>query len=225
MDAQAVLSGLVGRVAFKGQSNIPRQGPLLVVLNHYTRPGLAVNWAALAISACMPAAPIWVMTSAWTKRQPGWDALRTRLTGLLFKRLARVYGFITMPPMPPVEEEVIERSASVRRLMDALRKEPQTILCMAPEGRDFPDGQLGEPPPGIGRLVLQACKTLQRVLPVGVYEGEGQLVVSFGKPCSLREILPLQPTDREVSALLMRLIAAQLPQSLDGAYSSQTGER
>ena len=156
---------------------------------------------------------------------PAWrDVLRTHLTRLFFRRLARIYGFITMPPMPPIDAELMERAASIRRLMERLREDPHAILCLAPEGRDFPAGILGQPPPGTGRLVLEACRSLQRILPVGVFENEGRLIVRFGPPFKLEDQLPARPDDQAVSTLIMRAIAALLPVHLRGDYASLTGD-
>jgi hypothetical protein len=193
-------------------------------MNHYTRPGLSVMWAALAVSAALPAAPVWLMTAAWTNRQPGWDALRERFTKKVFRRLAEMYGFITTPPMPPVDAELQERADSVRRLMAVLRHKPDTILCLAPEGRDYPGAVLGPPPPGTGRMVLQAAKYLQRVLPVGVYAQDGMLLVHFGAPYTLADSLPSDASDQEISARLMGSISELLPDHLRGIYQPDQGE-
>jgi 1-acyl-sn-glycerol-3-phosphate acyltransferase len=223
-DSRKVLKKQHEKVLYQGLNHIPQSGPFLVVMNHYTRSGLSVIWAVLAVSAALPAALLWLMTSAWTNRQPGWDALRERITKKIFHRLADMYGFITAPPMPPVDAELQERAASVRRLMEVLRHNMDTILCLAPEGRDFPGGVLGSPPPGTGRLVLQAAKYLQRVLPVGVYAQEGVLVVHFGAHYTLADMLPADASDQEISARLMGSIAALLPANLRGIYQPEKGK-
>lgn len=223
-DSRKVLKKQHEKVLYQGLNHIPQSGPFLVVMNHYTRSGLSVIWAVLAVSAVLPAAPLWLMTSAWTNRQPGWDALRERITKKIFQRLADMYGFITTPPMPPVDAELDERADSVRRLMDVLRHKPGTILCLAPEGRDFSGGVLGTPSPGTGRLVRQAAKYLQRVLPVGVYAQEGTLMVNFGAPFTLADTLPSDASDQEISARLMGSIAALLPAHLRGIYQPGKGK-
>jgi len=223
-DARAALDRQKERVVYSGLNRIPSRGPFLVVMNHYTQPGLSVMWAALAVSAALPAAPVWLMTAAWTNRLPGWDALRERLTKKIFRRLAEMYGFITTPPMPPVDAELQERADSVRCLMAVLRHKSDTILCLAPEGRDFSGGVLGTPPPGTGRMVLQAAKYLQRVLPVGVYAQEGTLMVNFGAPFTLADTLPSDASDQEISARLMGSIAALLPAHLRGIYQLGKGK-
>ena len=223
-DTRTALYSQKERVVYSGLNHIPPCGPFLVIMNHYTRPGLSVIWVAVAVSAALPAAPLWLMTSAWTNRQPGWDELRERITKKIFHRLADMYGFITTPPMPPVDAELEERTDSVRRLMDVLRHQPGTILCLAPEGRDFPGGVLGTPSPGTGRLVRQAAKYLQRVLPVGVYAQEGTLTVNFGAPFTLSDTLPEDASDQEISARLMVSIAALLPAHLRGIYQPGKGK-
>lgn len=218
-DAWAAVQTNQDHIIYQGLHHIPENGPLFVILNHYTSPQVSVIWAALAISAHLPANPIWLMTSAWTKREPGWDALRTRLTRFLFARLAHIYGFITTPPMPPIPEETAERAISIRRLLQILRRNPQAILCFAPEGQDFPGGVLGQPPPGTGRLVRQITKTQKRILPVGVYQHDENLVVRFGQVFSLRIDQQDENDDKLVTDALMQSIAALLPAHLQGRFT------
>ena len=222
-DSRDVFKTQQEKIHYRGLNRIPSGGPFLVVMNHYTRPGLSVMWAALTVSSPLPAAPLWLMTAAWTNRRPGWDALRERFTKKFFQRLAKMYGFITTPPMPPVDAELQERADSVRRLMAVLRHKPDTILCLAPEGRDYPGAVLGQPPPGTGRLVIQAANYLQRVLPVGVYAQEGVLMVHFGAPYTLAHTLPGDASDQAISARLMGSIAALLPAHLRGNYQPEKG--
>src|SRR5512139_2461032 len=100
-DAMACVARLKPELLVLGEEFIPKVGPCLVTVNHYTRPGLPAWWLVLATGACVPAEIHWIMTSAWTYP----DALRARsitpLTRIFFKRLAEVYGFTSMPPMPP----------------------------------------------------------------------------------------------------------------------------
>ena len=218
-DARGLIKGISPSPDFNNLPNIPIDKSFLVTLNHYSRPGFMVFWAAAALSSVLPRPPIWLMTSAWTDRTQGFDQMRTRLTRNLFTRLAGIYGFVTTPPMPPVPEEVSERAASIRKLEARLRELPNPILCLAPEGMDFPDGVLGFPPDGTGKFILHLSKGLNHILPVGVYEERGRLILNFGSPYKL-DIRSIQSgKDKEISALVMKKIAALLPTRLQGQFS------
>ena len=197
---------------------IPQTGPFLVTLNHYSRPGFFILWAAAAISAALPRPSTWLMTSAWTNRTGGVDRLRTWLSQIIFERLAEMYGMVTMPPMPPVPGDSAERALSIRRLLHRMRADKDAIVCVAPEGMDFPGGELGVPHPGTGKLLLQIANTTRQVLPVGVFEVDGRLVIRFGKPYVLTLSDGLEDVDRAASDEAMHRIAALLPEGMRGVY-------
>jgi 1-acyl-sn-glycerol-3-phosphate acyltransferase len=197
---------------------IPQTGSFLVALNHYSRPGFFILWAAAAISAALPRPSIWLMTSAWTSRSGGTDPLRTWLTRVTFSRLAEIYGLVTMPPMPPVPGDSAERALSVRRLLRRQRETRDAIVCIAPEGMDFPDGQLGVPHPGTGKLLLQTARMAQQVLPVGVFENDGRLVIRFGRPYILAVPDGGEDVDRTAVEQVMRQIAELLPEGMRGVF-------
>ena len=109
-DAQVAVRELRPGLEVLGGEHVPPRGPCLVACNHYSRPGFDAWWLALAITAAVAAhrAPDadpevhWVMTAAWTFPESGWrHRILTPLTRWAFGRVARVYGFVTMPPMPP----------------------------------------------------------------------------------------------------------------------------
>jgi 1-acyl-sn-glycerol-3-phosphate acyltransferase len=197
---------------------IPQTGPFLVTLNHYSRPGFFILWAAVAISAALPRPSTWLMTSAWTDRTRGVDRLRTWLSRIIFERLAEMYGMVTMPPMPPVPGDSAERALSIRRLLHRMRADKDAIVCIAPEGMDFPDGKLGIPHPGTGKLLLQIANKTHRVLPVGVFEDDGRLVIRFGKPYFFTLPDGANDVDRAASDEVMHRIAALLPEGMKGVY-------
>ena len=217
-DARYLIKGITPAPVLNNLHTIPIDGPYLVTLNHYSRPGFLIFWAALAISAQLPAAPVWLMTSAWTDRTKGLDQVRTWLTRKLFAQLAKIYGFVTTPPMPPIPEETAERALSIRKLDCRLREHPKPILCLAPEGMDFPGGILGFPPDGTGNFILHVLKNLKRILPVGVYEDDGKLILNFGDAYELDTKALRVMDDKETSILVMKKIAALLPARLRGAY-------
>lgn len=215
-DARRALAGMRPPPLILGAEHLPEGGPLLLVFNHYARPDFSIVWAAFAITAQLPVTPLWLMTRAWTKRQGGWDRLRTQLTAYLFERLARMYGFVTMPAMPPDPSESLERALSVRRLLRRLNAQKAPILCLAPEGMDSPQGKLSLPHPGSGRLILRLQAQLHRIQPLGVYEENGHLSLHFGRPFRLSLSGSNARVDRLASRQAMKQIAALLPPRLCG---------
>jgi hypothetical protein len=195
-----------------------------VVCNHYSRPALGAWWTVLAIAAAVAARRTpdadpeihWVMTAAWTFPESAWRRrVLTPLTRWAFARAAHVYGFVTMPPMPPDPREVEQRALAVLRTVRLARRAALEggMVGLAPEGQDFPGG-LGQPPEGAGEFTALLVKTGLPVLPVGVSEPEGRLRVSFG-PLFVPDIPPERARrDRMVSRQVMTAIALQLPADL-----------
>jgi len=210
-DAVRVISGVRPPIQIIGEKNIPNQGPGLVTLNHYSRLGFSIVWTALGISAQLPEKHIWLMTNAWTNRTRGIGQLRTGITRVLFKQLANMYGFITTPPMLPTLEELTERALSIRRLMHFIHENPETILCIAPEGQDFEYGKLGKPPDGTGKFIFQMQKQLGKIIPVGVWEEKERLVLKFGEPYTLDISCKNEDSDMEIINLVMGKISNLLP--------------
>lgn len=220
-DACVAVTGLCPEPEVLGSEHIPIRGPCLVTCNHYNRPGFDTWWLALAITAAVTAhrAPNadpevrWVMTAAWTFPESPWrHRVLTPLTRWAFDRVARVYGFVTMPPMPPDPREVEARALAVLRTVRLARRAAQEggMVGLAPEGQDVSAG-LGQPPEGVGRFLSLLVETGLPVLPVGVAETEGRLRVSFG-PLFIPEIPPdRNEQDRVVTPQVMDAIARQLP--------------
>ena len=210
-DSVRAISGVFPPIQVIDEKNIPNEGPGLVTLNHYSRPGFSIVWAALGISAQLPEKHLWLMTNAWTNRTRGVDQLRTGITRVLFKRLAGIYGFITTPPMLPAPDELAERALSIRKLLRFIRENPQTILCIAPEGQDFKFDKFGKPPEGTGKFIFQMQKQLKQIIPVGVWEENGRLILKFGEPYTLDKGLKCEDSDMEISNLVMAKITSLLP--------------
>ena len=220
-DAQTAVAGLSPAPTVVGTEHIPRRGPCLVTCNHYSRPGVGAWWLALAATASIAAQRVpgaspevhWVMTAAWIFPEGGWRRrVLTPLTRWAFGRVARVYGFVTMPPMPPDPHQVEARAMAVLRTVRLARRLVQEggMMGLAPEGRDVPDG-LGQPPPGVGKFITLLVRTGLPVLPVGISELDGRLCISFGPP-----FVPDMPPDRTerdrvVARQVMAAIAQQLP--------------
>jgi hypothetical protein len=220
-DARSAISRIKPQPDLRGLENIPGYGPCLVTCNHYTRPGLAAWWGPLLISTTVAAhresatdAEIhWVMTAAWTfPDQPWRRKYLTPMTHWAFDRVAHVYGFITMPPMPPEPEEIYARAVSVRKTLRLAREiAPQGgMIGLAPEGRDTAE-IVGSVPEGVGDFISHLCKIGMPVLPAAVSEHNDHLCVSFGPVFT-----PSVPTDKsrrdkavtnQVMAAIARLVS------------------
>jgi hypothetical protein len=219
-DAQAAVAGLRTPPMVLGTEQLPSEGPCLVTCNHYTRPGFAAWWLTLAITAAVAAGRApgadpeihWVMTAGWRFQGSRWKPrILTPVTRWACARVARVYGFVTMPPMPPAPEEMGARAAGVLRTVRLARHLAQEggMVGLAPEGRDVPEG-LGEPPEGVGEFICLLVKAGLPILPVGVTELGGRLRISFGQL-----FVPEIPRsrigrDRMIAQEVMRAIATQL---------------
>ena len=216
-DARVLIDRLSPPLHVEGALPDVERGSWLVVVNHYTRPGFRAWWIPMAISTTLPREVTWVTTSTLTFRDPLRAATITPASRWFLRRVARLYGFVPMPPMPPRDFEVAARAEAVRR---ALRQasEPQALLGLAPEGGDMPGGVLTPPPSGSGRFLLHLARRGLRLQPVGAYEDQGRLCLRFGAPFDLPHSLP-EPIDISATHRVMSAIAACLPERLRGDYA------
>jgi hypothetical protein len=179
----------------------------------------------LGVNIAVPLEIHWLMTAAWTF--PNDPNLRpfTPVTYWLFKRVAKIYGFTNMPPMPPDPNQTAYRAASVRQALRYARQATNPVMAMAPEGRDIPEGGLGAPPAGVGRFINHLVKRCQVIIPIGIYEQEGRLSLSFGPAFGLDIPPGVSPDDLDdqVSRQVMEALALQLPQHLRGVYGDGGG--
>ena len=213
-DAAAWAKGLDIKII--GIERLPREGPSIVVMNHYYRPGFQAWWFALALAAYAPVDMHWTMTAAWTESRTLSTKVRAVISKYLFPRLAFIYNFTSMPPMPPRAHEVQMRALAVRKLLAEARKNPPPVLALAPEGRDSLDGALTAPHSGVGRLLYILNAQGFRFHPVGVYETDS-LVLNCGQPFRLESIDPAN-RDSAAADYVMQRIAGLLPTALRGRY-------
>jgi hypothetical protein len=221
-DAQTCLGLLDPPLQVHGYAQDAAAQPTVLTANHYHRPGFGAWWFVLAITHTLNAPVHWVTANAWT--YPDWLRAHTLhpASRWLFKRLARVYGFTAMPPMPPRPHETAERAAAVRRVLAYARQSACPLIGLAPEGMDHPGGVLHWPPPGAGRFMLHLAERGLWFLPIGVYEDGGCLQLHFGNPYRLDISASLAPNERDQAAsrVVMEHIAALLPEPLRGEFSS-----
>ena len=209
-----------------GGENIPASGPGLLTLNHYSRPGFQAYWMALAVSSVVPSEIHWTMTAAWTYDGSLKSYLLAEASRRLFPRLARTYDFTSMPPMPPRPSEAEKRARAVRQVLAVAKRQPSSLLALAPEGQDMPGGRLGRPPAGAGRFLILLAQPGYLFYPVGVYEEGSRLCLNFG-PAYILEVPPdltRDESDCYAGEAVMQAIACLVPEELRGEFGLQASE-
>jgi hypothetical protein len=221
--ALRLLAGLEPPPKILGFQNIPQNGPCVITVNHYSRPGFSAMWLGIGISALVPWEVCWCMTSAWTYAGMPLQRIRSFISRTFLTAIAGVYDFISMPPISNEPHQLQEGTRAIRAIFNYARNNPQGILAFAPEGRDIPGGILGMPPPGTGKLALTLARRGFMFCPVGGYEENGVFTLAFGKSYEL-SLLTSQPNDmidRKASRQMMTAIAACLPRELRGEFDSE----
>lgn len=220
-DAKTCIGNLHPPLQVLMDENIPQRGPCVITVNHYYRPGFAAQWIALAIAATVPVDMHWVMTGEWTYPGKWYAPLGRLLSRFVLRRLAKVYGFTSMPPMPPRPKDIEERAASVRKVLDVVRHEKNLFLGLAPEGGDSVDGKLTRPASGFGRFGLLLSAAGLKFIPVGVYEADGVLTVNYGEVYELivDRSLSSDEKDAQAAQIIMKNIAQLLPSYLRGEFA------
>jgi hypothetical protein len=222
-DAQACTANIDPPLKVFGQENIPPRGPCVITVNHYHRPGFGMQWIPLAVSSLIPTSTHWIMSGEFTYPGKWYEPLGTFGSQFLLKRIAHVYDFFTMPPMPPREKDVEARAASVRAVLEYVMcaEEPAPILGLAPEGYNASDiGVLRRPFNGVGRFGLLLSKIGLKFVPVGAYEVEGTFQLHFGEAYELRVARGLSTDEKDwhASERMIDNIARLLPVHLRGEF-------
>ncbi len=174
-----------------------------------------------AIAASVPVEMHWIMTSAWTFPGRPFSKQLRKLSEWIFRRIARVYGFTLFPPMPPDPSDKQARTDAIRGVFKHIKENPDALVTLAPEGRDYPGGVLGMPPAGSGKFLLELSRRLGPVYPVGIFEEGGTLNLRFGAPFDLCSIIRESALDPDsASRVVMEHIACLLPAHLAGEFQS-----
>jgi hypothetical protein len=221
-DAQVCIAKVTPPVKIICKENIPTGGGYIITINHYYRDGFPAQWMAIAISSVIPSDIHWIITGELTYPGKWYAPLGMAISKFILQRGARVYGFTTMPPMPPRAKDVEARAASVREVLNYVKQNKDAIIGLAPEGGDQVDGKLTMPASGVGRFALLFAAQGLRFEPVGVYESDGELCLHFGESYELK-ISHQSSADKKDSAaarILMEHIAPLLPEHLRGEFSS-----
>ena len=220
-DAKACIANLHPPLQILGGENIPQHGPCIITVNHYHREGFGAQWLAIAIAACVLADMHWVMTGEFTYPGKWYEIVGSSGSRVLLKRLSSIYGFTTMPPMPPRPKDVEERAASVRAVLEYVRRARDPILGLAPEGHDPPGGVLTRPASGVGRFGLLLSNAGLKFIPIGAYEADGVFTIHFGVAYELNVPRELSADERDAQAsqIIMKNIARLLPIHLRGEFA------
>lgn len=196
------LTHILCRIDASELSQVPAQGPLLLVANH-------INFldAPVLYTHLLPR-PLTGLVKAET-----WD---NPVMGLLFN----IWGGI---PIKRGEPDM----AGLELTLEALRQ--GKIVAVAPEGTRSGDGRLQRGYPGI---VILALRSKAPLLPVAYYGGENfrdnvsrlrrtDFHIAVGQPFTLDvgEQKVTRPVRQEITDEIMFRIAALLPEDYRGEYA------
>jgi hypothetical protein len=225
-DSRWTLRDVRPRPRAEGEEHIPRQGPFVLVANHYERPGLNTHFAGMHVSQVVaqqrPQAPEihWIITSEWFRRRLGVLTVPDAFWRWTFRRVARMYGFVVMPRLP---EKVMARAAALRHaLAYAVGRggSPGEPLGLMPEA--LGKGVLIEAMPGVGLFLKVLSDHGLPILPVGLLERDGALTAVFGPTFRLE--LPATADQEELDRLareqVMVAIGRLLPREYWGFYAA-----
>ncbi len=216
-DSQRIMAANPYPRDIQGVEQVPREGPFALVVNHYNRPGLRPYHCGMAITAAIagwrPGTEIrWLIISEWHGRRLGPLPLPPALYRWTFRRIARVYGVILMPPPDAL---AISRAAALRSALQSATREP---IGLMPEGGGT--GVLRQPLPGSGLFLAALARRGVPLIPVGVWEEGDTLLIRFGQSFSvaLPAEAPRQEQDRLARQEMMVAIGRLLPEPFWGHY-------
>lgn len=229
-DAKACIERMSAELKVLGAENIPERGRCVLTINHFHRPGLGAQWIALAVTALVPLPMRWAVTGELMCEGKWYRSLGSVASIIFLKRLAHIYGLITMPPMPPRLKDVEARAASVRAILEYVKHTNDPVIGISPEGYNPPSGVLTRPASGFGRFALLLSKAGMRFIPVGGYEADGIFHIHFGKEYELRvqsntctcvqcRCLSADEKDEQAMQIVMQNIACCLPRHLQGEFA------
>ncbi len=186
----AMLEGaLPRRPIVEGVEHLPANGAVVLVVNHYQRPGLWIGWAGAAITCVVHRARGGDPPVRWTVVA---DSRHGRYvlpgSAWIFGGIARAWSMV---PMPTARSGVHGRAAALRRLQTLVRA--GEIVGIFPEGAGGRAGVPGDALPGVGRWLRHQAESGAVVVPIAVAEREGTLAVRLGRPLSPSEAADPMP--------------------------------
>ena len=217
-DVREMLRGVEPLPCVQGIEHVPREGPCIVVMNHYERPGLRVWWCAALVSAALSARrggdpPLhWLITDRFEGFRFAGLPLPDRLMAWLLGKIGGAYGFLLVA-RPGGEAQ--SRSALLREARGTLRE--GAVLGITPEAASGSGPQLAAAWPGSGAALSWLSSGTTPLVPVAVRDDEvGALVATFGEPFTLE-----RASDEEGARAVMGAVAALLPPELRGLYGGE----
>ena len=217
-DVREMLRGTEPRPRVRGIEHVPLEGPCIVVMNHYERPGLRVWWCAALVSAALSARrggepPVhWLITDRFEGFRFAGLPMPDRLMAWLLDKIGGAYGFLLVARP---EGEAQSRSGLLREARTMLRE--GAVLGITPEAASGSGPQLAAAWPGSGAALSWLSSGSTPLVPVAVRDDEdGALLATFGAPFTLE-----RAGDEEGARVVMDAVAALLPRELRGHYGSE----
>lgn len=218
-DAMRVLKHMPAPPLLRGLDNVPEAGPLVVVANHYERPGLWMAWPAVYLSTAMRQRTgqetHWIAIQEWETLSFGRIRIPTRVIRTVFERAFRTYGILAMPPPAA---PAAARASAMREAVQLVKA--GSVIGLMPEGTVGPTPELLDAREGAGSFLLLLAHAGARIQPVGLYEEAGRLVAQFGAAVDLvgPSEVPKNRRDTWARGRVMCAIREQLPEPLWGVY-------
>jgi 1-acyl-sn-glycerol-3-phosphate acyltransferase len=203
----------------RGEDHIPERETFVLVANHYERPGLWMAWPAVYLSTLVLARARqdihWIAIQEWESYRIWGVHVPPGVTRVVFERTYRAYGILAMAP---AAAPAGARAASMRAALQEVRK--GHIVGIMPEGDVGPTPEMLEAREGAGTFLLMMAAAGARILPSGLFEEDGRLVVRIGEAFDLRAPgdVPRDERDRWARDLVMRRVRDLLPEPLWGVY-------
>jgi len=185
----------IGRMTVIGRENIPREGGVMVCANH-------ISYADPPVLGAASRRPLHYMAKIELFQIP-----------VLGKLIEWVGAF-------PVQQRTADRAA-LKKAIEYLEK--GEVVGMFPEGQRIYGGQLGEPLPGVGMIVLRAkapvipaalINTDKFLPPHKLLPKFSRVKVVFGEPVKLDDLYDL--SGREAVEEVGKRIMAAIGELIEG---------
>ncbi|TAK34281.1 MAG: hypothetical protein EPO21_10050 [Chloroflexota bacterium] len=214
---------------------VPVHGPFVLVANHYQVQGLWIGWVVAAITNALAGVRAgderdlrWAILSEPRLFELAGHWVPNPLASALFLRASQVWGMIPIPARPA---NVAGRARAAMQILSALGCRPQADHARPVPVGIFPEGKattsLEEPRPGVGAFLHRISSRGVCLLPVGVFQEDGTLVIRFGEPFRLEDSSTRAEEDLDTWAgrEVMIAIGRLLPPRLWGAHADVLRER
>ena len=211
-DACKLISRLTPPLDVSGKEHIPASGSYLITANHYSRPGFSTSWIALSISSVIEDEVTWITVTEWVYPHQRRERVMRPVMRWVRTGIRKGYGFLAMPTMVPGYATPQQRAEGVRKVLHAVKQNPNIILGLTPEGMDVPGGRLGMPPPGAGKFMYSLNRMGLKILPAAIFEQEGRINLSFAAAYDLA--LPPETTSADIDSLVSHEVMGRIGQLL-----------